>query len=76
MAAKYLDFVHLLFLRQVCGSDGATYSNDCELKKTRCERHQDLFVAAQGPCRGERQDYYNFTVSSNPFPTGTCFIPS
>ncbi|XP_073794674.1 agrin isoform X10 [Danio rerio] len=34
----------------VCGSDGNTYSSDCELKKTRCEKQIDLSVQSQGPC--------------------------
>uniref|UniRef100_A0A2K5IPY3 Agrin n=1 Tax=Colobus angolensis palliatus TaxID=336983 RepID=A0A2K5IPY3_COLAP len=36
----------------VCGSDGVTYSTECELKKARCESRQELSVAAQGACRG------------------------
>ncbi|XP_053308487.1 agrin isoform X3 [Spea bombifrons] len=42
---------HAVLRNLVCGSDGVTYTNECELKKTRCERRQDLFVAGQGPCR-------------------------
>ncbi|TRZ02482.1 hypothetical protein DNTS_030304 [Danionella cerebrum] len=34
----------------VCGSDGNTYSSDCELKKTRCEEQIDLILQNQGPC--------------------------
>ncbi|KAG8434439.1 hypothetical protein GDO86_012708 [Hymenochirus boettgeri] len=42
---------HVVLRNLVCGSDGITYSNECELKKTRCEKRQDLYVAGQGHCR-------------------------
>ncbi|XP_068997022.1 agrin isoform X2 [Embiotoca jacksoni] len=34
----------------VCGSDGKKYSNECELKKARCERQEHLLIHNQGPC--------------------------
>lgn len=37
---------------QVCGSDGVTYGTECELKKARCESQRELYVVAQGACRG------------------------
>uniref|UniRef100_A0A669C580 Agrin n=1 Tax=Oreochromis niloticus TaxID=8128 RepID=A0A669C580_ORENI len=34
----------------VCGSDGKNYSNECELKKARCEKREHLLIQNQGPC--------------------------
>uniref|UniRef100_A0AAX7V8W2 Agrin n=1 Tax=Astatotilapia calliptera TaxID=8154 RepID=A0AAX7V8W2_ASTCA len=36
----------------VCGSDGKNYSNECELKKARCEKREHLLIQNQGPCAG------------------------
>uniref|UniRef100_UPI004038D3BE agrin-like n=1 Tax=Callospermophilus lateralis TaxID=76772 RepID=UPI004038D3BE len=38
--------------RPVCGSDGVTYGSECDLKRARFESQGELYVAAQGPCRG------------------------
>ncbi|XP_062247965.1 agrin isoform X2 [Platichthys flesus] len=34
----------------VCGSNGKNYSNECELKKARCENQEHLLIQNQGPC--------------------------
>ncbi|XP_030277760.1 agrin isoform X4 [Sparus aurata] len=34
----------------VCGSDGKNYSNECELKKARCEKQEHLLIQNQGHC--------------------------
>uniref|UniRef100_A0A3B3WEY8 Kazal-like domain-containing protein n=1 Tax=Poecilia mexicana TaxID=48701 RepID=A0A3B3WEY8_9TELE len=37
---------------QVCGSDGKTYRNECEIKNTKCLEKRLLLVQSQGPCAG------------------------
>ncbi|KAM8755025.1 agrin isoform 1-T1 [Acanthopagrus schlegelii] len=34
----------------VCGSNGKNYSNECELKKARCEKQEHLLIQNQGHC--------------------------
>ncbi|XP_068453811.1 agrin isoform X7 [Clinocottus analis] len=34
----------------VCGSDGKNYSNECQLKKARCEKQEHVLIQNQGPC--------------------------
>ncbi|XP_056277972.1 agrin isoform X4 [Pseudoliparis swirei] len=34
----------------VCGSDGKNYSNECQLKKARCEKQEHLLIQNQGHC--------------------------
>ncbi|XP_031724777.1 agrin isoform X6 [Anarrhichthys ocellatus] len=34
----------------ICGSDGKNYSNECQLKKARCEKQEHLLIQNQGAC--------------------------
>jgi len=38
-------------LSQVCGSDGKTYRNSCELQYTSCKKYWDLREVSKGACR-------------------------
>lgn len=37
-------------LSEVCGSDGVTYQNECELKRAACLNKNQLEIAKRGPC--------------------------
>lgn len=39
--------------RLVCGTDGTTYRNLCEIKRAACLLGRSIPVAYRGPCNGE-----------------------
>ncbi|KAJ1352957.1 Kazal-type serine protease inhibitor domain [Parelaphostrongylus tenuis] len=55
-------------LREVCASDGRTYSNECKMLRDACETGVTLFVKYNGICEGcEKKNcqYYSTCVSEN-----------
>lgn len=46
---KCREACYLLFA-PVCGSDGKTYSNECELRVTACKNEENITVVHSGRC--------------------------
>ncbi|XP_062500515.1 agrin-like [Corticium candelabrum] len=44
---------------RICGSDGKTYPNTCQMEITSCQQHRLVTVAHQGPCHINRQTTEN-----------------
>lgn len=38
-------------VQRICGSNGVTYDNMCELNKSRCELAQDITMLYEGQCK-------------------------
>lgn len=41
--------------KEVCGSDGKTYKDSCELKKRSCKKNQYIKVVSHGECTGNAE---------------------
>ena len=48
------------FVDPVCGSDGVTYDNTCELQKASCEQEKHIKVMMNGSC-GEMEYYVSYS---------------
>lgn len=56
---------------QVCGSDGYTYRDECDLLTAKCRDHPDLEVMYQGKCKS-RSGRDQHPPPPHPGPTSSC----
>ena len=47
----------------VCGSNGKTYSNKCQLNLTKCKENSDLHVTSLGECPSNETKQNSIRVS-------------
>ena len=43
--------------KRVCGSDGQTYRDECEMKRASCIKRQPITAVKQGECRMYYQNF-------------------
>lgn len=48
---------------QVCGSDGVTYADRCQLRTIACRQDMEITVQHLGQCKGEKSLLYSVLLS-------------
>ena len=56
-AGTVCDIVCAKVYDPVCGSDGVTYGNSCELRRAACEQEKDIKKVHDGPCKGKKNTW-------------------
>ncbi len=46
----------------ICGTDGITYENECQLTESRYKKRDGLVAASRGPCKSGKSSNMNYTI--------------
>lgn len=56
-------YLTLFFSRSaICGSDGRSYGNECQMKEESCRRQQEIFALPLESCQGNQHRHSLFLL--------------
>ncbi len=59
---KHLNANYCIKDEPICGTDGITYENECQLTESRYKKRDGLVAASRGPCKSGKSSNMNYTI--------------